>query len=138
MQYSASCRCGKIKVTLVISQPIENFQPRQCDCDFCRSHNLIFISEPEGHLSLVAQTDVIQLKQGSEQAKFWQCTSCQQIVAVSCEIAGNLKGTVNANLFAQSHKLKTPVVVSPKLLSLEQKRDRWAKAWLSFSPEQNV
>ena len=80
---------------------------------------------------------VIQLKQGSEQAKFWQCTSCQQIVAVSCEIAGNLKGTVNANLFAQSHKLKTPVVVSPKLLSPEQKRDRWAKAWLSFSPELN-
>ena len=64
MQYSASCRCGKIKVTLVISQPIENFQPRQCDCDFCQSYDLIFISEPEGKLLIVTQTDVIQLKQG--------------------------------------------------------------------------
>ncbi len=133
MEYSANCKCGKVAVLLSISHDIENLEPRECDCDFCSSHELIYLSESNGKLSIEAHDTLKQLKQGSEQAIFWQCVFCDQIIAVTSEFEGKIKGAVNGKLFAKDRKLKTPITVSPKLLSATEKRARWQTMWLTVN-----
>lgn len=133
MKYSSSCQCGKVGVVLSLPHSIERLEPRECDCDFCKSHELIYLSEPDGELSIEAHGALKQLKQGSEQATFWQCTSCNKIVAVTIAFDGQIKGAVNGNLFTKNWRLKNSVTVSPKILSPEKKRERWASAWLNVN-----
>lgn len=133
MKYSSSCQCGKVGVLLSLPHAIERLEPRKCDCDFCKSHELIYLSEADGELSIEAHGALKQLKQGSEQATFWQCTSCSQIVAVTIAFDGQIKGAVNGNLFTKNWCLKNSVTVSPKVLSPEKKRERWASVWLNVN-----
>lgn len=133
MTYSSNCQCGKVEVFLSLHPAIESLEPRECDCSFCKSYGLIYLSEPDGNLIVKAKLPLNQLRQGSEQATFWQCHSCCQIIAVTCEFDGELKGAVNGNLFAMSKKLKLPVIVSPRLLLPIKKRERWASAWMSVN-----
>ena len=133
MNYSSSCQCGKIEILLSLPHAIETIEPRMCDCDFCKSHELTYLSEPVGELIIKGNRGLRQLKQGSEQAIFWQCKSCNQIVAVTSEFEGQIKGAVNSNLFTKSRVLSPPVTVSPKILSPEKKRERWASTWLKVN-----
>ncbi|MEM7081248.1 MAG: hypothetical protein AAF465_00715 [Pseudomonadota bacterium] len=71
------------------------------------------------------------VRQGSEQAVFWACPVCNEIVAVTHQDGGTLRGAANAALFANHHTMKAPITVSPKLLSPEEKRDRWVEIWAS-------
>ncbi len=129
MNYSSSCQCGKIEILLSLPHSIETLEPRRCNCDFCNSHDLIYLSEPRGELTIGGNSGLRQLKQGSEQAIFWQCKSCNQIVAVTSELDSQVKGAVNGKLFTKTRTLKIPVTVSPKVLSPEKKRERWASVW---------
>lgn len=133
MNYSSSCQCGKIVIQLSLPHAIETIEPRICDCDFCKSHELTYLSEPAGELFIAGGSGLRQLTQGSEQAIFWQCKSCNQIVAVTSEFEGQIKGAVNGNLFTKKRTLKNPVPVSPKNLSPEKKRERWMSMWLKVN-----
>jgi len=130
MNYSSSCQCGKVQVHLTLPSSIENYEPRECDCDFCQRHRITYISDPGGSLSIKSDNRLKQSKQGSEQAVFWQCLSCNNLIAVTNSLNGELKGAVNGQLFASKYKLGTSVIVSPKFLSSTEKRARWNSAWL--------
>jgi len=136
MDYSSSCQCGVVRVNLTLPNTLEDYEPRECDCEFCRLHNITYISDPDGCLSIEAAGTLKQSKQGSGQATFWQCSSCNQMVAVTHDLVGELKGAVNGQLFSKQYKLGKSVAVSPRLLSPSEKRDRWKTAWLQvkFSP----
>lgn len=133
MNYSSNCQCGNIEVYLSLPQRIELLEPRRCDCGFCKSHELIFLSEPKGTLNVEGGRGLRQLKQGSEQATFWQCSICNQIVAVTTKLDGEIRGAANGMLFIKSENLKRPVNVSPKVLAPEIKRERWASSWLKVN-----
>lgn len=133
MKYLSSCQCGRVETCLTLPHAIECLEPRECDCDFCKSYALIYLSAPDGELSIEAREELNQIKQGSEQATFWQCRSCNQIVAVTNNFDGQIKGAVNGSLFTKNWPLKNSVIVSPKVLSPEKKRERWASAWLKVN-----
>lgn len=133
MNYSSSCLCGKVSVSLTLSNPIENYDPRECDCEFCQLHEIIYISDAKGEFTIGPIDTLTKLKQGSEQATFWQCSSCKQIVAVTCKFTDEIRGAVNGVLFSKESKLKTVVTVSPKFLSPTEKRERWSTSWLQVN-----
>ena len=132
MRFQTHCSCGNISVGLILPKPIESYRPRQCDCDFCMSNNIQYLSDSNGSLSIKPTTQLNQLRQGSEQAVFWQCSNCHQIVAVSHQYENEFRGALNAQLFSHEHQLPEAVVVSPKSLSPSEKRERWSSVWLHF------
>ena len=129
LHYVSTCGCGAVHVDLAVSRPLDTFQPRACDCDFCTARNAAYLSDPNGSLQVSPKSALKQFKHGSEQARFWVCSSCHELVAVTCEFATGLRGAVNARIFEQHYKLKAAEVASPKHLSDSDKRDRWRSFW---------
>ena len=108
-----SCHCGNIEFQLQLTQAIETYTARACQCSFCRKHNATYISDPQGSLS-------IQVKQKSELSRyrfasgvvdFLVCKSCGVIPCVTREIEGNLYGVVNIHTLQDSKALD--LVVAP-------------------------
>jgi len=134
MHFSSSCKCGAVTLSLQLTGPIEGFEPRACDCDFCQSNAIVYLSDPQGELCIECADDALaSVRQGSEQAKFWRCARCEQVVAVTHSFDSGPKGAVNVRLFADRYELGEPSSVSPRLHSPEVERNSWRALWMNVS-----
>ena len=129
MDYSSTCSCGSIKVNAFFPLSIEEYQARACDCNFCTSLGLAYLSDVNGTISFSPKSEMNQLKQGSEQATFWQCRTCEQVVAVTNTKDRETRGAVSKAIFEKKFSLKPSVTVSPKQLSPKGKTERWRTGW---------
>jgi len=66
---------------------------------------------------------------GSGQAAFYHCMSCEQLLAVGANIAKQSKGAVNALVCDDRERFAKPIRVQPRLLSADEKVARWAMIW---------
>lgn len=128
-EYHGKCLCGSVTIILRLPLPLDNYVPRACDCDFCTSLGLTYLSDPSGTLELLSAALLIRSTQGSGQAIFLSCTKCRVIVAVVYIFEAGIKGNVNAALIDERKRLQEPVTVSPKLLEPAEKVERWDKLW---------
>ncbi len=133
MDYSGTCRCEKISVELFLPKPIDTYVSRACDCDFCTERSARYLSDPEGVLEISPKQALLQRRQGSNQAIFWLCDTCQDLIAVSCDFNNETKGALNAKLLESEYQLATPTIVSPKQLSAKEKASRWDTIWMKVT-----
>ena len=68
-------------------------------------------------------------KNGDQLANFYYCKGCSILLAVGCNINGQLRGAVNSNLLQDVNQLGKPVQIQPRLLSANEKLERWNKLW---------
>lgn len=129
VNYYGKCRCGNVNVTLYLPQTLDKYSPRKCNCDFCMLRGVLYLSDSDGCLYIGYRQSLEIQKQGSNQASFLTCGCCRTVVAASVSIGDKLIGSLNSALLADSTLLKAPVEVSPKLLSIKEKTDRWKKTW---------
>ncbi|GBL03707.1 hypothetical protein [Glaciecola sp. KUL10] len=94
MNYSTSCSCGKVKVVTKFPSPIEEYQARECDCDFCTLRGLAYLSDVYGTIYFSPKDTMNQLKQSSGQATFWECDNCHDVVAVTTEKNGEVRSAI--------------------------------------------
>lgn len=66
---------------------------------------------------------------GDELANFYYCNDCGDLLAVGCNLNGHLRGAVNPNLLRDANQLGKPIQIQPRLLSSDEKLDRWGKLW---------
>ena len=130
---TGQCQCGKLRLTFETALPNEQLIPRACDCDFCRQRGAAYVSDPLGRLVIEAdaQASLQTVRQGSETADFIQCRHCGDVVAVVFDDGSTRYGTLNANCLAVRTLLPAAQSASPKLLSVEEKMQRWKKLWVS-------
>lgn len=128
-QYRGKCSCGAISLLLSLENELTEYAPRACDCDFCTRRNIEYLSEPTAELHITYKQPLQSLQQGSKQADFLACAQCQNVIAVVYQSDTQLIGAVNASLLEDKRKCKPAVVVSPKILSAEEKSNRWASLW---------
>jgi len=129
-KFKGSCTCGEVSFSLSLSQSLDAYSPRACDCDFCAAREIVYLSDPKGALELHSKLPLKTLVQGSEQAQFLLCASCNSVVAVVHSFQSGLKGAVNASLIKNGKQLQEVEIVSPKLLSPTEKIERWNRVWL--------
>ena len=127
--YPGRCHCGNVKFELSLPHSLDAYAPRACDCDFCTSRGLGYLSDPAGKLVLHSQLTLETLTQGSGKAEFLSCTRCRVIVSAVYRFEPGLKGAVNAKLIDEHELLQEPVTVSPKSLEPILKIERWNKLW---------
>jgi len=132
-QYEGCCSCGETIFSIVLSTPINNYAPRACDCNFCTSRGIAYLSDPLGKSEINSHQPLVKLKQGSNQAHFFGCSSCDSIVAVGYLFNAGFRGAVNATLFNDNNRLQPAVIASPKLLNADEKVERWKKLWMTIT-----
>ena len=131
MKYLGRCSCGKNEVLVETIIDFEKLVPRKCDCNSCRSLSLpaAMVSDPRLSISIVQGGSSLQTKtNGSKQASFYHCKSCEQLLAVGATIEGIHRGAVNSCLF-KSIKFSEAVLIRPRLLSQVEKVQRWKRIW---------
>lgn len=128
-----SCHCGNIRVELEFPRAPETYNPRACDCDFCRKHGGSYLSDPQGSLVMRIR-DVDQLnryRQGANLADMLICKTCGVMTGVMFETDGRVFAAVNSKIIEGQVRFGAEQSVSPKLLSGSDKARRWQDVWFS-------
>jgi hypothetical protein len=125
------CHCGQLRIEMTLSREARSYQPRACDCEFCRMHGAAYVSDPSGSVSLhiKAETDRGSYRQGSGQADLVYCRQCGVLVGALYEETGQLYVTINARTIDGPTPFSADQPASPKSLSGEQKVTRWRDIW---------
>lgn len=127
-----SCHCGALNIEFSTSKRAENFQPRACDCSFCRKHGAAYISDPQGKLSIIQRRAraLHDYRQGSNTARFLLCKDCGVLVGVALDHESGIYAAVNVGCLDDEPGLGAIVSASPQLLSQEEKVSRWLTLWV--------
>ena len=76
--------------------------------------------------------DLVVNTNGDQLASFYHCANCREMLAVGCMIHGQMRGAVNSLLLDQKELLGASMPIQPRLLSADEKLDRWSKLWGSL------
>jgi hypothetical protein len=128
MLYKGSCNCNHWQVEVNVTKSLGDLNPRICDCSYCKNNPSAIISDPNMVINLVGGEITIN-KNGDQLANFYYCDRCGDLLAVGCNLNGQLRGAVNANLLRNAHQLGKPIKIQPQLLNTSEKLDRWGKLW---------
>jgi len=128
MLYKGSCNCNHWQVEVNVTKSLGDLNPRICDCSYCKNNPSAIISDPNMAINLVGGEITIN-KNGDQLANFYYCDRCGDLLAVGCNLNGQLRGAVNANLLRNAHQLGKPIKIQPHLLNTSEKLDRWGKLW---------
>ena len=111
---------------------VSEFNPRKCDCDYCRKHGCMYVSDPRGSVDINIKNidDLNKYRQGSNLADLYVCKRCGVSPLLTFESEGNLYAALNAPCFDSFPELGDAVAVSPKKLNAEEKINRWCSLWI--------
>lgn len=126
---SGACDCGNVSFSLKVPTP-SILQPRACDCEYCKKYQAVYVSDPEGTVTIdVQKSENINIeKQGSEQAFFLICTQCQQLVSANYMEKNQLYSSINSRCIKDFTSAEA-AIVSPRKLKPLEKRMRWKELW---------
>ena len=126
------CSCGQTKVKISLPENLDQYSPRACDCDFCVSRSIFYLSHPDGELEIESTEPLEVQRQGSNQASFITCSNCKSVIAASLQLENRLVGALNSTLLSDFSLLQKSVTVSPKQLGAREKNERWQTLWLNI------
>lgn len=132
-KYTGGCHCGNIALKMRLSNELNSYVSRTCDCNFCSKHGASYISDNNGELAIsVAQKSKLSKYQhGDRIAEFLICQICGVLVGACYEYQGHLYATVNSRTLDRNTELKQYTMVSPKKLNSIEKNQRWKDVWFS-------
>jgi hypothetical protein len=128
---NGGCFCNNISFVMNLTQPSNQYNPRECDCIFCQKHGSAAISDKDGTLSIKIK-DLQQLsrfRQGSKLAEFLICKICGVFVAVCFDDNGKIYGAINSRAVGNKYAFGKNIIVSPEKLSNDEKIHRWKMLW---------
>ena len=130
-EVSGGCYCGNIRLNAALSRDLASYNPRACDCDFCLKHAAAYVSDPLGslHIEIRNELEVNRFRQGSTTAEMLVCRTCGVLVGALYRESNRLFGTLNAKALDSRPLFGPEKSVSPKLLSGDQKVQRWRELW---------
>jgi hypothetical protein len=128
---SGGCYCGNIQLDLQLANAPASYQPRACDCGFCRKHGAAYISDAHGSLRvrIKDQRRSGRYRQGSELAEMLLCTHCGVLVGALYRAEGRIYATVNVRVIQGVESFGVEQAASPKQLSADAKVSRWKELW---------
>jgi hypothetical protein len=130
---TGACHCGNIHLDVELTREPAAYNPRACDCDYCRMHGAAYVSDSNGSLAvrITDQSSVGTYRQGAGLAEFLLCKSCGVLACVLYRCDGRLYAAVNANATDARQNFGVEQTVSPKKLSKTAKLQRWQEVWFS-------
>jgi hypothetical protein len=125
------CYCGNILIQVELSQKLDDYHPRACDCGFCSKHGAAYVSDAKCTLSIRIEDrqQAPGYRQGNELAEMLLCGRCGVLVGALYREDGRVYATINVKALEGAESCGAEQAVSPKRLSAEEKVARWKKLW---------
>ena len=95
--YEGRCHCGAIGFAYRTALPGERWNIRACQCTFCRSHDALSTSDPQGELDYrVSEAGLLQrYRFGGRTADFLICRRCGVYIGAQMQAEGRDWGILN-------------------------------------------
>jgi len=136
MDYTGSCHCGAIGFTLRTNIRPSRWSIRACQCSFCRAHDALSTSDPDGDLAFTAnQPEMLQkYRFGLGTADFLLCRNCGIYVGAAIESGNGRFGIINTHaLDMQPENLANPIPISYDSENTEGRVSRRGERWTPVS-----
>lgn len=120
-------------VDLELSRAPGTYNPRACDCDFCRKHCASYLSDPQGSVTIRIKDERYsgRYRQGSGTAELLLCGKCGVLVGVLYRGDGRIHAAVNTRTIDDGTSFGAEQPVSPRTLSSGDKVKRWQEVWFA-------
>lgn len=91
-----ACHCGHIEVEFLTARVASDLPLRACDCSFCRRHGAKTTSDPDGKLTIRADSGAIhRYRFGMNVTDFIVCRHCGSYIAAVSPEAGDERAALN-------------------------------------------
>ena len=126
MLHRGQCHCGAIRIEFETRRP---FEPRRCQCGFCRRHNVRMVSDPEGTATLILGAETRRYHFATGTTDYLICGHCGVYVGAVAGVGGRTYASLNLNAFDDPQLDLSPAPVSYRGESAEQKAERRRLRW---------
>ncbi|MEZ5908896.1 MAG: hypothetical protein R3D31_08875 [Hyphomicrobiaceae bacterium] len=94
--YEGRCHCGQVAVRLETSRAADALQVRACQCEFCRRHAAMTVSDPSGAAQITAVAGgLVRYQFATRTATSLLCAACGVYVGAVLEDGGQCWSTLN-------------------------------------------
>jgi len=132
--YPGGCHCGALSFTFRTERAPTEWTVRACQCTFCRAHDALSTSDPQGEIEFAAhRPEALQRYQfGQRTADFLLCRECGVYLGAVMDLPEGRYGIVNVHAF----KPVPEGVPGPAPMSYEgeSSADRGARRQQRWSP----
>lgn len=134
LSYEGRCHCGAIGFTYRTALPGERWSIRACQCTFCRLHDALSTSDPQGGLAFsIREPGPLQrYRFGGRTADFLLCRRCGVYVGAQMLAGDHALGIVNV------HALLEPPSGLPPAVAMsydgESARERQVRRMQRWTP----
>ena len=97
--WSGACHCGALGFTYTTSRPPDEWSVRACQCRFCRMHDAISTSNPDGSLAFFCKDESLlqRYRFALRTADFLLCRNCGVYVGAVIDTAQGRFGIINTH-----------------------------------------
>lgn len=101
--YQGRCHCGAVGFVYRTALPTGRWSIRACQCTFCRAHDALSTSDPNGELEFEARDPALlhRYRFGGRTADFLLCRRCGVYVGAQMAADGRAFGIVNVRALAE-------------------------------------
>ena len=98
-EYAGSCHCGAIGFRYHTDQSPAKWSIRACQCTFCRAHDALSTSDPQGHVEYTShEPDNLQrYRFGLKTADFLLCRECGVYIGAIIKTDNGAWGIINTH-----------------------------------------
>ena len=132
-RYKGQCHCGSVAVEYVSDiAPAETYL-RACQCAFCRMHQSLAVSDPDGNLTFTeTRPGGVELYRfGLKTSDFLVCKTCGAYAGALMEHQGKTVGIANIHLFeAKAEFTGGPAPMDYSAEDLDARIARRAEKWM--------
>ena len=100
--YRGSCHCGSIGYVYTTALVPEDWSVRACQCAFCRAHDALSMSDPQGRIEFsAADSSLLQrYRFALRTADFLLCRNCGVYIGAVIETGSGRYGIINTHCLA--------------------------------------
>ena len=131
-RYPGTCHCGAIGFSYQTAVRPDRWSVRACECSFCRAHDALSTSDPEGRLDFVAaQPDLLQrYRFGLGTADFLLCRNCGIYIGAAIDSDGGRFGIINTHALTHPpDDMAVPVPITYDNENSEGRISRRGERW---------
>jgi hypothetical protein len=130
--YAGRCHCGAIGFTYRTAITPERWSVRACQCTFCRAHDALSSSDPQGSLEFREHEPgtLRRYRFGGRTADFLICGRCGVYIGARMQVDGRTFGIINVHALAPAPSgLPAPTPMSYEGEDAGARRDRRLARW---------
>ena len=130
--FEGRCHCGAIGFTYRTAMPGERWNIRTCQCTFCRLHDALSTSDPQGGLefSIREPRQLQRYRFGGRTADFLLCRYCGVYVGAQMIAGDRAFGIINVHALREPPPGRPPAVaMSYDGESASERQQRRMQRW---------